>query len=207
MKHTAVNRATLGRLPVYLQYLKSTLAKGDHVSATAIARALGLGEVQVRKDLNLVSGAGKPKIGYCREELIHALEEFLGLRRRVPAVIVGVGKLGSALLGYEGFSVYGLEIEAAFDCDEEKTGRTVAGKTVRHTDQLGPYCRAHGIRIGIITVPESAAQAVCDQMVDAGITAIWNFAPTTLSVPDNVQLQNENLALSLAHLSMSINHP
>lgn len=206
MKQTVVTRATLGRLPLYLQYLKSPMCKGNHISATIIAKALGLGEVQVRKDLNFVSGMGKPKIGYQKKELIDDIEAFLGLRKRSSAVIIGVGKLGTALFGFDGFSDYGLEITAAFDCDEKKIGKTIAGKTVYSLEQLKFYCRMYDIRIGVITVPESYAQDVCNKLVDAGITAIWNFAPVALTVPEPVLVQQENLALSLAHLNTLINH-
>ncbi len=206
MKRAAVTRATLGRLPAYLRYLKSPLTRSDTVSATVIAKALNLGEVQVRKDLNDVSGKGKPKIGYLKKELIEDLETYLGLYKRSSAVIVGAGKLGKALMGFEGFSDYGIEISAAFDSDKKRTGQTISGKPIYPVEEFRFYCQMHDIRIGIITVPETAAQDVCSLMVDAGITAIWNFAPVALNVPDSVLLQQENLALSLAYLNISMNH-
>lgn len=202
MNQASVARATLGRLPLYLQYLKSLSRDGNPtVSATTIAKALGLGEVQVRKDLSSVSGEGKPKIGYVTAELIDKLESFLRLNDKSRAVIVGVGRLGKALLGYEGFADYGLEIVAAFDCDSEIIGGSVSDKTILPAEQFEAFCQRENVKIGIITVPEDDAQDICDRMVKCGIRAIWNFATRTLTVPEGVQLRQENLALSLAYLN------
>ncbi len=167
MKHAAITRSPLGRLPAYLRYLKSPLISSDTVSATLIAKALNLGEVQVRKDLNDVSEKGKTKIGYSKTELIRNLKNCLGLYKRSLAVIVGAGKLGKALMGFEVFSAYGIEIGAAFDSDKERTGNTISGKPIYPVEELRFYCQMHDIRIGVITVPEAAAQKVCDIMTDA----------------------------------------
>ncbi len=198
-------RATLGRLPTYLKYLKSLdISVYPNISATNIAKALGLGEVQVRKDLNAVSGAGRPKLGYITVELIRRLETVLGQNSVSKAVIIGAGRLGKALLEYNGFSDYGLIISAAFDIDESKAGNVAHGKEIFPLDALDDYCTREGVKIGIITVPVTAAQPICDRLIKSGITAIWNFAPCQLEVPDNVTLQQENLALSLAHLKLQM---
>jgi redox-sensing transcriptional repressor len=196
LKQTAVMKSTLGRLPTYLNYLKSIDSSNENISATMIAKALGLGEVQVRKDLSAVSDAGRPKLGYKTSALIKRLEEVLGQGSLSKAIIVGAGKLGHALLGYNGFSDYGLEIAAAFDIKVNDFDN----KNILPLEALASYCREEQIKIGIITVPVQAAQEICDTLVQCGITAIWNFAPCQLEVPDGVILQNENLALSLAHL-------
>ncbi len=199
-----VAKATLGRLPEYLRYLRSTSPESKTVSATAISKALGYGEVQVRKDLNAVCGAGKPKIGYVTEELIRAIEEHLTGGDCSRVVIVGAGKLGGALLDYDGFRAFGLEVAAAFDCVTDKCGISPKGKRILPIDRLEEYCRTESIRIGVITVPQASAQDVCDRMVRVGIRAIWNFSSVHLKVPENVLLQNENLALSLAHMHLLI---
>ena len=130
-------KATLGRLPMYLQYLKGLdTNEYPNVSATIIAKALGLGEVQVRKDLSAVSGAGRPKLGYKTSALIKRLEDVLGQNNISKAIIVGAGKLGNALLEYNGFVNYGLEISAAFDIDESKVGNTEFGKPILLLDCL-----------------------------------------------------------------------
>ncbi len=201
MEKLSVSKATLGRLPEYLRMLRELPAdEFSNISATTIARKLELGEVQVRKDLAAVSGAGKPKLGYVTQELIEKLEEALGYNRLTEAVLVGAGRLGRALLEYDEFQRYGVKISAAFDSNEQVIN--LNGKTeILPMNQFESFCRSHSIKLGIITVGEGSAQVVCDQMVQSGIEAIWNFAPCKLSVPGGILLQNENLALALAHLN------
>lgn len=197
-----ISKSTVKRLPLYLSYLKSLPDDGPiHISATALAAALGMGEVQVRKDLALISDGGRPKIGYRREGLIRDIEDFLGYANTNDAVLVGAGKLGRALLGYSGFAEYGLNIVAAFDSDDALIGTSKSGKPIMHMSRLDEFCAKHKIRIGIITVPSEYAQGVCNRLIDNGILAIWNFAPTHLDVPDHILVQSENMAASLAILS------
>lgn len=198
-----IPKSVTARLPVYLHFLKSLKTSENRtISSSTIARALGLGEVQVRKDLALVSGTGRPKIGYYLSELIPSLEETLGSGNPTNAVIAGAGKLGRALLSYDGFAEYGLNVMAAFDkdgecpCDEGKLIYPICG--------LKDYCIKNNVKIGIITVPEKEAQDVCDLFVESGADAIWNFAPVRLEVPATVSVKNENMAASLAVLSAGL---
>lgn len=201
MDKCTISKATLGRLPSYLEFLRNLPPdKVPYISATAIAKHLGLGEVQVRKDLAAVSGAGKPKLGYVTAELAEKLENCLGCNRLTSAVLVGAGRLGRALLQYDEFEKYGVKISAAFDSNERAI--SLGTKTeILPMNQFEYFCKTQNIKLGIITVGEGSAQAVCDQMVKSGIMAIWNFAPCKLNVPVGILLQNENLALSLAHLN------
>ncbi len=206
MERTVIPKATLGRLPEYRNLLKSLPGDGqDHISATAIAKMLHLGEVQVRKDLNAVSGGGKPKIGYVREELLQRIEEVLTWDGQSAAVLVGAGRLGNALLEYDGFETYGVKILAGFDRDEQviRPGRS---KHLLPMSQFDAFCQTNAIRIGIITVGKESAQEVCDRMVQNGITALWNFAPCALKVPAGVFVKQEQLALSLAHLKNQLSN-
>lgn len=203
--NSSVSIQTLRRLPLYLHYLKSDATDSDTVSATVIAEALGLNDVQVRKDLGSVSGSGKPKKGYVRKELIGELEEFIGYNNHIGAVLIGAGNLGRALLSYSGFSDYGLEIVAAFDRSNVVVGSYAGGRRVLPMSELGRVCREENVKLGIITVPASGAQEACDKLVAEGVTAIWNFAPITLKVPERVHVENENLASSLAVLSKHLN--
>ena len=165
-----ISKAVLKRLPAYLSYLKNiTDHASPNISATALAAALGMGEVQVRKDLAMVSRGGRPKVGYNRLSLIDDIEQFLGYDNTTDAVLIGAGKLGQALLDYKGFEAYGLNILAAFD----------AKPTAEHTESG-------------------------DQLVSSGIKAIWNFANAHLEVPGNILVQYENMATSLAVLSMHL---
>lgn len=199
-----VSKSVLKRLPEYLSYLKGIQdSSSPYISATALANALGMGEVQVRKDLAIVSNGGRPKIGYIRESLIDDIEQFLGYDNTNNAVLIGAGKLGQALLGYQGFAEYGLNILAAFDANPV-IEKTHDGKPVYHMDKLESFCRNHKILMGIITVPRESAQEVCDQLIKCGIKAIWSFAPEHLDVPDHILVQYENMATSLAVLSMHL---
>lgn len=201
-----ISRATLKRLPTYLSYLKSMPADAPaNISATALAAALSMGEVQVRKDLALVSSGGRPKIGYNREHLITDIEAFLGYSDTNDAVLIGAGKLGRALLGYSGFAEYGLNIVAAFDSNDAIIGTSKSGKPIMHLSRLAEVCRRFQVKIGIITVPAEHAQAVCELLIENGIMAIWNFAPKHLTVPEHILVQNENMAASLALLSKHLN--
>lgn len=196
-----VSKATLGRIPRYLDLLKEmSPEKVPYISATTISRELSLGEIQVRKDLANVSGAGRPRLGYATDELIEKLEDCLGHNKLTSAVLVGAGKLGKALLQYGGFENFGVKITSAFDLNEQILDFNSKTK-ILPMSEFDSFCRENNIRLGIITVGEGSAQEVCDQMVKSGIEAIWNFAPCKLHVPEGVLLQSENLALSLAHLS------
>ena len=202
MNGYSIPKATLGRLPQYLEYLRSLPEIRRTISATAIAKALSLGDVQVRKDLAVVSGAGKPKIGYETDKLITDIESHLGCERLTNAVLVGAGKLGRALLDYDGFEDFGVKIIAGFDCNE--TVLIKGTKDILPIRDIEVYCREHDVKLGIITVGQGSAQDVCDKLVQSGIKAIWNFAPVTLKVPNGVLLKQENLALSLAYLNNQI---
>ena len=201
MKRSALSKAVLKRLPSYLSDLQSLPEDGpSHISATCIANALGMGEVQVRKDLAVVSNAGKPKIGYPRLELIETISRYLCYDNTNDAILVGAGKLGQALLGYSGFEAYGLNILAAFDVQPAKG----QDKPILPMEDMEKFCRENNVHVGIITVPKEHAQQVCDRLIQCGIRAIWNFAPTHLDVPKNTLVQNENMATSLAVLSMHL---
>ncbi len=203
MQRKEISKAVLKRLPGYLAYLKS-LPEGTmtYISATALANALHMGEVQVRKDLAMVSDGGRPKIGYLRERLIEDISQFLGYDNTTDAILVGAGKLGQALLGYGGFDAYGLNILAAFDIAPTPVGGE--GKPIYEISRLESFLKTHKVLMAIITVPAEQAQDVCESLIDKGIQAIWNFAPVHLNVPDGILVQNENMATSLAVLSMHL---
>ena len=204
MERKEISKSVLKRLPGYLNYLRS-LPEGTavYISATALANALGMGEVQVRKDLAMVSDGGRPKIGYLRESLMEDIEQFLGYDNTTDAVLIGAGKLGQALCGYSGFEAYGLNVLAAFDV-KPPAEKTEEGKPIYPMEQLQSFCKANKVLMGIITVPAEHAQEACNQLIECGIKAIWNFAPAHLEVPANILVQNENMATSLAVLSMHL---
>ena len=197
MRSRTLSKATMGRLPMYLQFIR--VVRTEYISATTVARNLGLGEVQVRKDLASICPAGMPKIGYPTERLREDLETVLGMKKTEPAVVVGAGKLGSALMAYDGFQEYGLEIAAAFDANVPDE---IHGKPILPMDRMNDWCRSHDVHIGILTVPAAAAQEAADRMVSSGITAILSFVSVPIRVPESVTVKHENIALSLACLKI-----
>jgi redox-sensing transcriptional repressor len=202
----AIPEPTLRRLPIYYQYLKRMQAeKGcEFISSTQIGSDLKMLPIQVRKDLQVTEAAGKPKLGYDVAELIRTIEAFLGWNNTTDGYLVGVGHLGSALLGYQGFREYGLNLIAAFDADECKVGTEIHGTTIFPVSKLPNMIKRMGIKIGVLTVPEKSAQTLADSMVKAGIRAIWNFSPVKINVPAHVIVQHENLASSLVVLSRKL---
>ena len=182
-------------------------AQGEvYLSSTAIAKGLELNDVQVRKDLALISRTGgKPKVGYEIDELLTDISLFLGMKNNNKSVLIGVGSLGTALLNYQGFAEYGLEIVAAFDKNPDKVNQKVGRYVIKPLSELSSFCKKHEIHVGIITVPAVHAQEACDNLVNSGVKAIWNFAPTKLNVSKNIIVQNENMASSLVILSRHLN--
>lgn len=201
-----ISRQALRRMPDYLKYLKALRAEGvEHVTATAIAGAMGLNEIQVRKDIAAVSSRpGKPMVGFSVAHLIRDMGAFLAVENVKDAVIVGAGALGSALMGYPGFAEYGMNIVAAFDSDPEKVGKLIHGKRVYAMGEMGALCRRLGILIGIVTVPAEAAEAVYGALIESGIRAVWNFAPVHLTERDGILVQNESMTSSLAVLAVRL---
>jgi redox-sensing transcriptional repressor len=175
------------------------------VSSVALADALSLNPSVVKKDLAcVIVNEGKPKVGYNIDELIEDIENFLGYKNTKDAVLVGVGKLGQALMGYQGFEKYGLNIIAGFDSDETKVSQEINGKKILPAGKLESAVKKLNINIAILTTPQDQAQAVTDILIKAGIRAIWNFTPAHLKTPDDVAVKNEDMAVSLAVLSQQL---
>ncbi len=158
-------------------------------------------DTQVRKDVSVIGYRGKPKSGYSVTGLKKAIADFLGINYQNTAILIGAGKLGSALVEYPGFAEYGMKIVGVFDSSPDRVGSEIGDFTILSTDSLPRVVNSFDIGIAIITVPKRAAQSVCDQVVELGIKAIWNFAPARLEVPEDVVVRNENLAVGIALLS------
>lgn len=190
------------RMPSYLQLLRVLQMEGqEHVSGTVLASVHNLEPVIVRKDLAMTGVVGTPRIGFHIADLIAAIERFLGWDNQTKAVLVGIGSLGTALLGYQGFQNFGFRFVGAFDCDPKIIGKWVHGRKVQAMSQLLPFVRRGEIALGVLAVPTEAAQATAELMVRAGIKGIWNFSPVKLQLPDEIVTQKEDLAEGLAVLS------
>lgn len=203
MEKIDIPRRTVYRLSLYQRCLQKFREKGlSTVSSEELAAAAGVKSTQLRKDLGHVGQFGTRGLGYGVETLSEALSGVLGLSVLQPVVLVGVGNLGSALLRYSGFRREGFEIIAAFDADIDHTkSRTEEmGVPVIHSGELGRYVREHGVKMAIITVPESAGQEVATTLVAAGVEAILNFSPAVLTVPEGVMVNHVDLAAELGSI-------
>ena len=201
----ALSQGTIQRLPQYLIMLKGEQAEGrSAVTADSIGAVVQVSPSQVRHDLSSCGISRGPGETYDVPELMGAIEHALGYDDIMSAVIVGAGQLGRALLSYQNYSDYGVDVVAAFDSDESLSGTEVGGKPILPVRRMSSLCRRMKVHIGIITVPAAHAQEACDKLLEGGIQAIWNFAPVHLKVPEGVLVKNEIIAVSLGELSRQL---
>jgi len=193
------------RLPSYLNIIMQSQRNGDaYISGTVIAQELNLEPIQVRKDLAITGIVGKPKKGYPVDDLIAAIERYLGWDRTRDAVLVGAGNLGSALIGYQEFRLHGMRVLAAFDTDPSKIGMKVHGVPIHSMEEIEQRLSALSAQIAILTVPSPFAQATAETLVRSGIKSIWNFTNAKLKVPDGVVVQREDPSSGYAMLTVQI---
>ncbi|WP_373775749.1 redox-sensing transcriptional repressor Rex [Porphyromonas loveana] len=198
-----VPEPTLRRLPWYLSYVQLLHADGcESVSSTRIAQAVGVSPSLVAKDLSYVSVDGRTRVGYRVADMVAVLNDFLGFTHQHRACLFGVGSLGAALLQDSGLIHFGLEIVAGFDVDTERVNTNINGIPVYHNSQAADICAREQVEIGILAVPIRSAQSVADEMIAAGIKAIWNFTPWRISAPEGVVVQNTSM---YAHLAVMFN--
>lgn len=202
-KTKSIPRATLNRLPLYLRALSQVEgAENVYVSSRKLAELVGSNSAQVRKDLSCLGELGVRGMGYDVQHLERRILTVLGLLEPRKAVVVGVGRLGSALIGYPGFVEKGFEIIAAFDADPKKVGEKVADLKIRSIKELKRYLIENGpVDIGIVAVPSSSAQEVAELLVEAGVKSILNFAPVSLEISDNIPVRYVDLAVEMQILS------
>ncbi|MGB4492455.1 MAG: redox-sensing transcriptional repressor Rex [Halanaerobiales bacterium] len=197
-----IPKATIERLPLYYRCLEklSAYEQDEVVSSRELGERLGIPPTQVRKDLSYYGEFGRRGVGYDIEDLKKSLAKILGINKTWPAVLVGAGNLGRALVNYEGFQKMGLQITDVIDADLDKIGNNVGEITVRSTKDLAEIVKNKQVKIGIIAVPVNAAQEVTDLLIAAGIKSIWNFAPTRLVVPEGILVRNEDLSVGIVSL-------
>ena len=197
-----IPEATVARLPVYLRALTGLVEAGTSTcSSEELATAAGVNSAKLRKDLSYLGSYGTRGVGYDVEYLRYQIAREIGVTHDWPVVIVGIGNLGHALANYSGFRSRGFHVVALLDADPARTGEQVAGIDVRAFDDLEQIVAEHDVAIGVIATPASAAQAVADRMVAAGITSILNFAPSVLTVPDRVDVRKVDLSIELQILA------
>jgi len=197
-----IAESTVRRLSLYLRFLEEFEEQGaTTVSSEVLASRGGTTSAQVRKDLSFFGSFGKRGLGYEVPALKTRLREILGLDRRYRVVVVGAGKIGSALVQYGGFGARGFDLVGIYDNDPAKVGRQWNGLVVRHVRELEDDLSREHADIAAVVTPSEAAQAVAERLVSCGITAILNFAPVQLQVPDAVTVKTVNLVLELEALS------
>lgn len=202
MKEIRTPATTIERLPLYYRCLQKMDDKQvEVVSSQELGEMLGIPSTQVRKDLSYYGEFGRRGVGYNVVTLLENLEEILGLDEAWEIVLVGAGNLGHALINYGGFRKLGLNINYVLDSDQEKIGENLGAAEIYALDQLEEVINQQNIKIGIIAVPEEVAQEIADQLIAAGVEAIWNFAPTRLQVPEEIEVRNEDLAIGLISLT------
>jgi redox-sensing transcriptional repressor len=200
-----VPKAVVARLSLYSRELQHLLQQGwETISSAQLGKRLGVTDAQVRKDLAYFGQFGYPGIGYRCEELVYRLREILGTTESWSVALVGVGNLGHALLRYRGFEEQGFRVVAAFDTDPGKIGQVVGGVEVYGPDRLRTELEQAGIRIAILAVPAAQAQRVAQQLAEAGIVGILNFAPVTLVLPDEIAVAGVDLAIELEQLVFAV---
>jgi redox-sensing transcriptional repressor len=200
-----IPRKTIYRLSIYLRCLARLRENGiGTVSSEALAQAAGVKPTQLRKDLAYFGTFGTRGLGYDVADLSKKIADEFGTSRLQPVILVGVGHLGLALLSYRGFGKEGFEIVAAFDADPRRQRDKEVRQSILGMNKLPDFVRQNGVKMSILTVPAAAAQEVANQLVAAGIMGILNFAPIPLSVPEEVMVNNVNLAIELENLSYFI---
>ena len=206
-EHRRVSGAVIRRLPGYYRYLgKLERAGAQRISSQELGEQMGLTASQIRQDINCFGGCGQQGYGYNVPELRRHIGQILGWNRDYRMVIVGAGNMGQALMSYDGFREMHFDMVAAFDSDPALIGRSVRGLVIRDVQELPQALDAQPVDIGIVAVPEAAAQAVCDQLVAGGVHAIWNFAPIDLSAGPDVAINNVHLSDSLLVLTYALGH-
>lgn len=189
-----ISDKVINRLTLYHCILQDFIDSGnEYISSKQIATLLRIDDSQVRKDINLLNNSGKSRVGYIVKELKKSIETTLGFSKNKRAYIIGAGNLGMALAKYDNFTSYGLNIISLFDNDKNKIGSEINGKKILDIKTLPKYTEENSIDIAILTVPGKIAQETADFIVQSNIKYIWNFSPTVLNVPEDVQVWNENL--------------
>lgn len=202
---TEIPRKAVYRLSLYLRCLQRLKSNGIHtVSSEALSSAAGVKSTQLRKDLTYFGQFGTRGLGYDVDQLGKMISDLLGTNSLQPVILVGVGNLGLALLSYRGFEQEGFEIVAAFDVDADRKRNKKIEQPILPMEKLAEYVTANNVKMAILTVPTIVAQEVTNDLVHTGITGILNFAPIVLQVPEDVMVNNVNLAIELENLSYFI---
>jgi redox-sensing transcriptional repressor len=204
-----LNPMTLNRLMGYYHYIVRHIGRDNDLplSSARLSKLLHIDDTQIRKDMAIIGIKGHPHVGFSSRQIVGAIRGVLGFDLSRPAVVVGAGRLGGALASFKDFRDYGLRTAAIFDNNPQKIGQTIGDQVVQPMDQIETIVRQSQAQLGILTVPAHAAQDVADRLIQAGLTALWNFAPIRIVAPDHVTVRHEHLAVGLAQLLYRLQNP
>ena len=205
--NSVISKAIIDRLPLYYRTLRNLYNEGiEIISSEDLGRINSVTPEQIRKDLSTFGEFGKKGVGYYVAQLMFHIAEILGLNSNWNTAIVGVGHLGWALANYKNHSMNNFKLKAIFDVDPEKVDKYIDDVKIYHVDKIREVVKEHDIKIGIVTVPADYAQNVTNQLIEAGVKGIWNFAPTKIVVPKDVFLTNEELSIKLGVISYHLHN-
>jgi len=205
VKTLRVPEATITRLSIYSRFLEHLERKGIvTISSGEIAKGVGVGPAQVRKDLAYFGEFGTRGVGYNVKDLMRYILKILGLDKPWPLILVGAGNLGFALCTYKGFNERGFSIVGVFDNDPNKIGKKIVNLEVYPLEKMADIIARHNVKIGIIAVPPHAAQEVTDMLIKNGLQAILNYAPVALNVPENIEIRNVDMSVKLEALTFNL---
>ena len=203
-RESKIPSAVIARLPIYYRYLTDLSATQEKISSSELGKELDMTAAQIRSDLSYFGSFGLHGYGYNVHELRNSIKQILGLDRIHSLILIGAGNLGRAIVCYQNFRLRGFEINAIFDSDPALEGEVFSGCRISSVEKLEEYLNENHCDIAVITTPKEAAQLICDRLVKAGVKAIWNFAPISLKVPDDVIVEHTHLTSSLLQLSFRL---
>ncbi len=196
-----ISQETIKRMIIYLRYLEIQRNKGiNTISSKDVTSFLNVPPAQFRKDLSFFGGFGKRGVGYDVDNLIRIIKEILGLNKRINAVLVGAGRLGTALIKYPGFSAINIDIIAAFENDPRKIGQSIKKVRIYNISDIKKFIKRHGVKVALLCVTSESAQSVADILADAGIKGILNFSPSVLILPEKIYVGNVDMASEIGNI-------
>ncbi len=207
MQDREISKAVIKRLPRYYRYLSELIEeKVERISSNELSSRMHVTASQIRQDLNNFGGFGQQGYGYNVKYLYHEIGKILGLDKTYTMIIIGAGHLGQAIANYVKFEKRGFKIVGLFDANPELIGKKLRGIEIQMVDDLPEFLKEHQIDIAALTLPKLGAEEVSRVLVEGQVKAVWNFAHTDLSLPDDVVVEHVHLSESLMQLSYNINH-
>lgn len=207
MLSCGISNAVIKRMPRYYRYLRD-LSKNhvERISSAELSELMHTTPSQVRQDFNMFGGFGQQGYGYNVESLCEEIKNVIGVEQYSKLIVIGAGNMGQALINYTNFPKLGFEIKGVFDVNPRLCGLVIHGIEIQPIDHLEQFLQENKIQIAALTIPRDQAQAMADRLIQAGIRAIWNFAPLDLELPKGVVVENIHLAESLMQLVFKCNH-